>query len=514
MKIRIISYITALVMLISVLLSAVSCDLSSFEQLLADPNEYITADTETNDKEDKTTKEDDETRKEKESDTEDEDRTTISDEKVTSNHPLDTNSPDMPYPEDTVFPSIDPVPDDNIHYDDREFFYITLKQSLHQYYVVTEENTFLTVANAADQRNRDIYNNYGIEIINKFVSSTTDLENLINESMMTGLDSVQAFISPIEHGIARYATIGYLADFNTLGIDLHTDHWNYELMENISINGQLLAGHGDMLPTDANILVVNRDIANEYMLEDLYELVYNGEWTLDKLYEISNIAYQDNSQYGISGSYSTMLSGFTVSSGISLVVKDYSSGQYDLITNGTELTRVFKKIKKVFMDSPAAINNDMTNQLVFMNGRSLFEMTTPYSFGKYLKCDFSIGVLPYPKAEVEQEDYKSFYRGGYICVLNPSDPDFVGVTLDLLNRNSTDIEESMWFRVLSSKDDMEMMRMIKRNLSNEFSYSVLTNELSSLTNIFSDAINQSGSIEKVYASQKNLWRSQILKYSF
>ena len=619
MKKRVISYLIAVTMVLSVLLSSVSCDMSAFEQILAAPTEDELAsitdtDSTANGKNETEVETDIETEvitvtettnnKRPSSQTTEEKTTAIANtEKVTFapnstdrveettvfetvSNPIETNTGKNPmpdrtesgsaffpeetetcveiypddtdeinYPEDSYYPlppeeeesyiegtlpdenypedsddvsapdnPLDPVPpEDNYTYAGEELFVLAPKERTNKFYVHGMDNAYNVLAESAIRRNQEIQAIYGISIINKYVDHYADMNSLIEASFMSGDGDVDVFISPASRGISEYFTKGQLFDFNNLGIDLYTQHWQITVMENLSVEGQLFAGFGNMLATDTDVILFNKDMANQYLVEDMYELVFDGKWTLEAFKSAINEVYCDlngngvanyGDQFGLLINYKNGIDSFVFSSDINPIFIDGASGERSLNID-QKFYGVFNFIDNMIETSISVYNTDPDSITdAFNKSYSLFNLVNMSDIGDYVNAEFDYGILPYPKADLDQDEYMSLYKGGYICVLASIDnPDFIGAALDRLNYHSADIEASMlWQRVCRSVEDMTIMGFIRRGIVSDFARVFERDPLFTLSFLFPDTLSSNRPIQAEVDAKRDMWEAVIHSY--
>lgn len=506
---RIIAYFLAIFMIASVVFSCVSCDVSSIvNQLLEDPG----IDAESTDEEKETKKPSDST-----DSTDDTDSTK---EDTTEDTTFEAES-DSDIENDTTPPVDTPIDPPSYEFDGQgqTLTILSAEGGMNNYFIHKEESGYNILADHLDERNNYIAEQYNFIVENNFVPQS-DVYNKVQASWMVQDNSIQTFTPPASAGLGTYIARGYLCSFENLEIDLSADHWNQSLMENISYNGRQYAGYGDMLLTDTNVIIFNKDRAAYYNIEDLYEIVHNGEWTIEKMYEISMQCFEDwgggYASYGISGDFRATVNNFVFASGMALSSKNESKGIYEIYGSEDKLYQVYDNIYNMLKCNPAAYDTFDGNKNVFSEGNSVFELSTTYQIGAYSNVEFSYGILPYPKAEADQMDYSSNYSGSYICVLSGvTDIYFTGKALDIVNKHSSDIEDRLWSRLLTSQEDMDMMNTVRRNLVNDFAFVYLKQELSGMINLFSTSfMNDSSSIAKDYKMNINKWNSELRQHKY
>ena len=118
----------------------------------------------------------------------------------------------------------------------------------------------------------------------------------VSQSVLAN-DSAYDVVAGYSMAIASLAADGMLVDLNsTKYIDLTKPWWSQNLMAQSSVNGKLYFASGDISTTLTYMMYAmyfNKDIMAANNIEEPYNLVLDGKWTLDKLLELSTGVYQD-----------------------------------------------------------------------------------------------------------------------------------------------------------------------------------------------------------------------------
>lgn len=149
------------------------------------------------------------------------------------------------------------------------------------------------VNDAVYQRNSVLEEKYNIVI-------EQDLQNdphTLLKRLITAGDDVYdlAFIGLKYAG--SMSTEGNFYDLNSLDyLDFDKPWWSQEINNSISINNQLFYTTSDYNLMDKNrtyILIFNKDMLEAHNLDNLYDYVYDGSWTLDKMNSLNSVVSYD-----------------------------------------------------------------------------------------------------------------------------------------------------------------------------------------------------------------------------
>ncbi len=278
--------------------------------------------------------------------------------------------------------------------------------------------------------------------------------------------------------------------------------WRTEYMK------ELCVGNTDIyfLYSDANLgmlkvtgcVFVNQKIYTERFgdMEDLYQLVLDGGWTLDAMNQYSADVARDLNGDGMMGDGD--LFGFEASSIKSVDHFQYNCGiitterdkdGIPVITLNNERTAKFAELfYKLYYECPGAkilttddlFDTDMCT--MFANNEVLF---FPHWFAacEYLReMEADYGIIPHPKLDEEQKEYKTLVHNGATCFVVPctikkEKQEVIGAVLDEMAYRSWKLVTPAYFNV-ALKDkytrdntSSEMLDMILESAYTNFGYS-------------------------------------------
>ncbi|MBR4895541.1 MAG: hypothetical protein IKZ41_03865 [Clostridia bacterium] len=223
-------------------------------------------------------------------------------------------------------------------------------------------------------------------------------------------------------------------------IDLSKPYWDDELTRMIGIGDRQFTaiGSADLTVIDfMNVLLFNKNLHEQYQMEDFYTLVREGKWTFDRFGEYAAAATQDidgdgtygkNDQWGVLGVAKYLHCTFLPAGGAMYISKD--ADNYPAFTMGTDehFLAVFEKIFSVLNDNNAWYKTtDDSNEAtayhnMFRNNQGLFMATIFYYIESLRDMDYDFGIVPFPKFDEAQENYYgriSFFDTSVIPVTVP-----------------------------------------------------------------------------------------------
>jgi hypothetical protein len=289
----------------------------------------------------------------------------------------------------------------------------------------TEEEGDL-MSNAVFARNAYVEEQYGVEITQEYVNVNANEHFLrLQQDNQTGDNGIQLVTTRALHAW-DFASSGLLHDMAEVGEGiLHFDQpwWVQDAVESYSLGDSLFVCSTEMLLRDKGAtaaLYFNTKFAENYQLGDLYALVESGDWTVETMASAAEVVATSldgndlldsgRDQWGILGADDMSYYLFAAMDQKFGVINDEG---YLEMTFGTEdgittMQYIFENVMYAdwyhnnyvdpFTEDNAGFEDDrglFSASLIKSAYTNLREMETPY------------GVLPMPKADSSQEDYRS-----------------------------------------------------------------------------------------------------------
>ena len=238
------------------------------------------------------------------------------------------------------------------------------------------------------------------------------------------------------------ATRGLLIDLNQTSYFNSEKVWWPDFMYDVcTVNNKTYHISGD---ASVNLLyylqavLFDADKMSAYGISeaDIYELVDNGGWTLEKLFEFSaNISssddeiWDDSDFYAIGMESRVMLDSFYYATGLKTVEDaDGVVKVSDDVLSEKALTVYDMVYSAIFVDHQLRMNDPNVWIHLLKEGRCVFNVSTIYQMKTTLaNVDSKIGVLPFPKFEEGTEEsnmgYRTLVSSPHIQFSIPSDLD-------------------------------------------------------------------------------------------
>ena len=414
----------------------------------------------------------------------------------TATDPADTTSPaDSESVDENETRETLEVPD--TRYDGEELCFLTRDHGEWTTLEIFSENQTAesdNISTAVFERNDRILQAYGVTITEIKKETSAQVGALTNEvSAPTG--DFLAMIGATSD-CASVASKGYLWDLNADAveyIDFTKPWWDTNMAVGMSFNNKLFFATGDLLTTDNDatfVLLFNKQIVTDCGIPDLYALVENNQWTLDRMYEFEQTAIQDKNGDG-KLTYNTDVCGFAYTGdvpycllfggGITMCTKDETDAPvYEL---DVELAQNIADMGKLIFakDLTVDLNNPGDGANVVDAGKKAFGENHALFMGEVMQCvtrmrgyDVDFGILPYPMYNAQQGTYYSMMHLTASCVSIPrsvSGDDLVMVNsmIEAMASHSMDTLTEQYYEInLKTKGakDEQSGPMIDKILSN------------------------------------------------
>lgn len=372
------------------------------------------------------------------------------------------------------------------------------------------------VIDAVYNRNTLIEETYNCTIVHVESNSSS-----IQTALLTGTDEDVSLISiklNTQFSYIEQQLLLDLYDQELVNLNLKAEWYNQNTLKDTTINGKAFCVGGDMLFTDENstwMTLFNKELASRYLPEvNLYDLVREGKWTIDKMSEYAARAttelvaddkwtYKD--QWGYAGegaNYAAHMAGFgmrlaevTPDGGIKLNM--FSEDFYD----------AYGKVISLFSKSQAILAQDIKDyeeengyyaaDAAFHEGRALFETTGMDRVIRFREMTTDFGIIPNPKLTESQELYYTWTTHQSPLVSLPwfcGDKERTSAIMEALFEESSYFlkpahqERSLKYQGTRDDDSVEMLGIILGNTV--YDIGVLYNFGGTYSELNSNAVNR------------------------
>ena len=238
----------------------------------------------------------------------------------------------------------------------------------------------------------------------------------VQQSVLAGDESYNLVINSLSGGMNTLTSGGLLLDLKTIPyLSLDSTLWNKSMLENMSFDGRLYFTTGPIslsYYTMPIAMIMNLRVADEYNVENIYETVKSGKWTVEKLYgyvkdishDLNNDGKMDeNDFYGLlmDGTFGNVLFNST---GIKSVEND------KLTLDSAASIDAIDKLAGIFGDRDMIFNDPDgkdTGLPIFKNGNALFLDYTMNGIARMRDMNDDFAIIPTPKYDESQDSYNT-----------------------------------------------------------------------------------------------------------
>ena len=234
---------------------------------------------------------------------------------------------------------------------------------------------------------------------------------------------------------------------NSDSIDFANPWWPVDLIENSVIDDKIYFVSGDISPTllyEIYAIFFNRELVEQYNIEDPIALVNNHEWTIDKLIAITSDIYEDLDKntagpskgdfYAFNINDGAHYKALPFAMGIRVIVPDEDEGYvYSDLYTGEKMDMIHDKVSDWILNNngvhaPSEGFKDYCTG--FINKTIIFNLGN-FANGShyYAGTGVDYGVVPCPMYDEEQEDYYSYYGNPTSFWAVPTNTDLDNATL-------------------------------------------------------------------------------------
>ncbi len=237
-------------------------------------------------------------------------------------------------------------------------------------------------------------------------------------------------------------------------IDLTRIYWDQSLQKCMTVNNTPYFAFGayELSYYDfTHVLAFSKNLIADHNLEDPYELVKNGDWTVDKMFEMAQTTTFDMDGDGVMtradswGYFSEpkqVLPNFWISAGELTIAKDEQDLPYLNITGNDRFFSIFDRMYNIMWDGgiwcpdQAGIDFWPETANMFGSSRVLFIDEIFFRMRELQDVETDFGIIPYPKFDEQQADYYSRVEAGCKIAIVPvtnKNPQFAGALLEAMS---------------------------------------------------------------------------------
>ncbi len=363
-------------------------------------------------------------------------------------------------PEETRLPDEICALPDNLSFEGETFTMLLRSDRAYalEEFCVEYDNTSNIVQTAVYARQQKIEEKLGITF--DYVSMTEgDLVNYVNNSAATN-DYEYDVACPAAYQVGSLCTEGILGDWNDVEyVDLTKVWWGSRtnLVDSLTINGKMYVISGDasnMSLGKVLCMYFNKDLLEVYgdiTDDEMYKIVLDNEWTIEKLTEISKSISRDttgddeigpNDLFGCNFYLATIADNYFAAFDIPIITKE--ADEYKLAINSDKMITAIEKLQELCWGSGQACyltKDKPSSQTFFKNRHAAFTHGGLEWANEMSDMEDDFGIIPYPKFDLEQERYQSTLSDVYtsfVFIEGYNDVEKLGAVMEMIASISYD----------------------------------------------------------------------------
>lgn len=361
---------------------------------------------------------------------------------------------------------------------------------------INEKGSFEAINSKIYARNAYIEKTYNIIIKGNYVTNNlgkmaADVESSINSGLV-----VYDLVLSSPYRMATLLNKGMLLNWNdSKTVDFTKPYWNKNLIDNTTIGEYSYVASSDMLLSAIDLstcIIFNKSLTERYGIENLYDLVEEGKWTIDALYTLTKDIYSaqtDNDRrdegdfYGFTTDLAAALRPYIYSSGMKLIDSTGEVPQVAINAGSVRFETLIDKLNTLFgsegtFGCPQADDQFKLPYENFKNENSVMMAGTFSAVYSQFKDIKNLGILPYPLLEETSDPvYQSTINGEFSSMIIPSnnsDLDRTGVIASMMAKYSDEAVYQYYDVMLKGRyadepEDAKMITLIKNGSTMDLS---------------------------------------------
>ncbi len=366
----------------------------------------------------------------------------------------------------------------------------------------TEETSGDPINDAIYERNRALEERFNFSFKETYYNFAENTNDYPRQFLLAGDNEFDLYTGRMINMFTFAAENLFLPVDDLPHIDPTKPWWNAALYDTMQIAGshRFIVGEFNLSSADfTHVMLFNKKLVNDFGIENLYDLVRDGKWTFDAFAKYSKLPISDlngdqtmdeTDRWGYTAASHHVLPSFWIGADAEFVVRD-NNGLLDFVaTENEHILDVLGRIYEMTWDNDVwhpNFNDDGTLETnIFINGGALFTDASCFQLTTTLRnSEVEFGVLPFPKWDESQKNYRSRIEGCELFGVGIGYPDteMIGVILEAMACASySDLRPAYYdsaLRIKGTRDEesVEMLDLIFANRIFDYGDTLLVNEL-------------------------------------
>ncbi len=317
------------------------------------------------------------------------------------------------------------------------------------------------VNDARYKRNSAVEEQFNVKVVDYDYNTENNLMTWVHDSarsfvtklIMAG-DNDYAFMLLPGYSVCNMAQNNYLQDLGSMQyLDLDKPWWDQKANADLTIMDHLFFTTGDISTADNDAtctVLFNKVVAENYDLPDIYQLVLDGKWTLEKFYSpCSDVSrdlngdgkYDETDQYGAMV-WDDIAMAVVNSTGDKCATTDTNGNVILTLNNERTVNALTKYIEfgrdtsQCFQYQRAVDASDTVAINMFSGDQVLFFMQLMQIVPKLRDMSADFGIIPFPKYDETQDSYYNTvgsWHSVFFCMpMGTADPEMSTIVAEAL----------------------------------------------------------------------------------
>ena len=404
-----------------------------------------------------------------------------------------------------------------------------------------EEDTGDVVDSAVYTRNLNVMDGLNCKLSITSIGGSGTATGAIRTQVQAGTDDIQV------GGLYQYYGTGIAAEnliFNLANTELFPyndftrEYWGVQYINDLSYKGSHFFVTGPMALRYTGGVYVTYINSNKwlefYPEQNIYDIVRDGKWTLDKMYEYANGAYIDkngdgtvdaNDFFGNVIPCEDPMDGMAAAANVKWSEKD-EEGNIVLTLNNEHTISFYEKLYNLMYNGQgtwiATSDDNKTAMTMFAACQALMAVNKMYQAEVFFRdMSDNYAILPPPMLDENQEFYNSCIHDSctIFCVpITVSNTTGVSAVLEALAAESARLvspayyEQALKVKYTRDSDAGDMIDLIYSHISTDFAF-LYSSALSNMAHIFRQNISsKTESLASSIAKSEKAWNKTLERF--
>ena len=377
------------------------------------------------------------------------------------------------------------IPLPEADYSDKEYTILYRQGTRYEEEWIGESGSADVISANIALRNQKVENRYKVSLDVDSGRTNPDWNEFWKKVTVTTTDDIYQLVAGKTYEMAGSSVQGYCLNWLNSEqipvVNLEKEWWDGEFTRAASYKNCSYIATGPLSLTDmysSACIFFNKKLLNSALggtstddpTADLFALVKDGKWTLDKLIEYAEKCTDEvegaegASVYGLSSNTTTLVDAYIYASNLVMTERKKVNGEETIVLkavdNNNPIIALSNKLKAFYNESGSVKKESGEMVDTFVAGKSVFT-TGDLSCAKTIQNDapdLQYGVIPYPKYTESQKEYHTYkldYKTGF-CIprtVAEDNREFVGTITEALAYYSNKyVKPALYEKVLTHQN--------------------------------------------------------------